>query len=111
MGLNPFPAGDGRPWEHTFTTDSGIFPLTGLLGSDIAFHLQDVNTGVLYICTGVWSVTDAVGGKAKFTPSVADLLPTNPLGKPGLYRAYPVVALSSGPVPMDAQLLQVVSEP
>jgi len=43
--------------------------------------------------------------------TAADLLSTNPLGKAGLYKAYPVVTLATGPVSMDAQTLQVISEP
>ena len=112
MSWSPVAAGDGRPSHHTFTTDSGIFSLVGLSNSTIAMHLEDVNNSyALYICTGTWTITNAYGGKADFTPSVADLLPTNPLGKPGLYKAYPVVMLSTGPVPMDNQLLQIVSGP
>lgn len=109
---SPITSGDGRPSHHTFTTDSGIFSLTGVQNSNIAMHLLDTNNNnTLYICTGTWNITDATNGKADFTPSAADLLSTNPLGKPGLYKAYPVVTLSSGPVALDAQLLQVIAEP
>ncbi len=112
MSWGPIAAFDGRASHHTFTTDSGIFVLTGLANSAIAMHLEDINNNnALYVCTGGWLVTDAANGKADFTPSAADLLSTNPLGKPGLYKAYPVVALSTGPVAMDSQLLQVVSLP
>ena|SRR6266699_3332641 len=112
MAWSPISSGDGRPSHHTFTTDSGIFPLTGVANGSIALHLEDINNGnALYVCTGSWSVTDATNGKADFTPSAADLLSTNPFGKPGLYKAYPVVTLATGPVGMDFQLLQVVSEP
>ncbi len=112
MSWSPVAAGDGRPSHHTFTTDSGIFVLTGVANNAIALHLQDVNNGyALYVCTGTWAVTDAPNGKADFTPSAADLLSTNPLGKPGRYQAYPVVTLSTGPVPMDAQIVLVISEP
>jgi hypothetical protein len=109
---SPITSGDGRASHHTFTTDSGIFALTGLQNSNIAMHLEDTNNNyLLYICTGAWSITDATNGKADFTPSAADLLSTNPLGKPGLYKAYPVVTLATGPVAMDSQLLQVIAEP
>jgi len=109
---SPISAGDGRASHHTFTTDSGIFVLTGVANNAIAMHLEDVNNNLaLYICTGAWSVTDAANGKADFTPSAADLLATNPLGKAGLHKAYPVVTLSTGPVAMDWQYLQIVSEP
>jgi len=82
-------------------------------------HLQDTsNANALYICTGTWNITNvgAVGpplvlATADFTPSPADLLATNPLGKPGLYKIYPVVTLSSGPVPMDSQFILILSEP
>jgi hypothetical protein len=112
MPISPLGAGDGRPQHWTFTTDSGIFTLTGVANGSIAMHMQDVNnSNALYICTGTWSATDAANGKADFTPSVADLLATNPLGKPGLYKIYPVVTLSTGAVPMDAQLIQVGSQP
>lgn len=112
MSWSPIPSGDGRPSHHTFTTDSGIFVLTGLSGTALAMHLEDINNDfALYICTGTWTITDTVNGKADFTPSSADLLPANPLGKPGNYKAYPVVTLSSGPVPMDAQTIRVVSLP
>ncbi len=112
MAWSPLTAGDGRPSHHTFTTDTGIFILTGVANGSIAMHLEDINNNyALYICTGAWSVTDAANGKADFTPSSADLLSTNPLGKPGLYKAYPVVTLGSGPVGMDSQVLQVVSQP
>ncbi len=104
---SPVSAGDGRPSHHTFTTDSGIFSLFGLQNSNLAMHLED-ESDVLYVCTGTWSITgDGSAGQADFTPSAADLLSTHPLGKPGLYRAYPVVTLSTGPVAMDAQLLSV----
>lgn len=70
------------------------------------------NSYALYICTGAYAISgDGSAGVAIFTPSSADLLATNPLGKPGLYVAYPVVTLSTGPVSMDAQLLSVISEP
>src|SRR6266567_3031347 len=112
MTISPLPAGDGRPWHNTLTTDSAIFVLTGVANNAIAMHLEDVNNNLsLYVCTGAWSVTDAANGKADFTPSTADLLPTNPLGKAGLYKAYPVVTLGTGPVPMDSQLLSVVALP
>jgi len=112
MSWSPITAGDGRASHHTFTTDSGIFSLVGVANGSIAMHLEDVNNNYsLYICTGAWNITNAAGGLADFTPSAADLLSTNPLGKAGLYKAYPVVTLSTGPVPMDAQTLQVVSLP
>jgi hypothetical protein len=112
MAWSPITAGDGRPSHHTFTTDSGIFSLVGVANGSIAMHLEDVNNNeLLYICTGAWNITNAAAGLADFTPSAADLLPANPLGKPGLYEAYPVVTLATGPVAMDEQLLQVVSEP
>ena len=111
MSWSPVNSGDGRASHHTFTTDSGIFALTGVANNAIAMHLKDVNNNnALYVCTGAWTVTDATNGKADFTPSAADLLSTNPLGKPGLYIAYPVVTLATGPVAMDSQLVQVVSE-
>jgi hypothetical protein len=112
MSWSPVTAGDGRPSHHTFTTDSGIFPLTGVANGSIAMHLQDINNNyTLYVCTGAWAVTDAANGKADFTPSAADLLTTNPLGKPGRHNAYPVVTLGTGPVAMDSQILLVVGEP
>ncbi len=112
MSWSPITAFDGRASHHIFTTDSGIFSLVGLQNSNIAMHLEDVNNNyVLYICTGTWNITNGAGGLADFTPSSADLLSTNPLGKPGLYKAYPVVTLSTGPVGMDAQILQVIAEP
>jgi hypothetical protein len=75
-------------------------------------HLEDVNSNnALYVCTGTWNVTSGAGGLADFTPSPADELAANPLGKPGLYKIYPVVTLSGIPVPMDSQLIQVVSLP
>ncbi len=89
MGFTPFPAGDGRAWTMTFTTDSGVFNLTGVSNGSIALHTEDINN----------------------TPSAADLLSTNPLGKPGIYKIYPVVTLTTGPVAMDFQLLNVISEP
>ena len=113
MAWSPLMAGDGRPSHHTFTTDRGIFSLFSLQNSAIAMHLEDVNNNnQLYICTGTWAITgDGSAGKADFTPSSADLLPANPLGRPGLYKAYPVVTLGSGPVAMDSQLLSVIGEP
>jgi hypothetical protein len=119
MPINPLPAGDGRAWLHSFATDTGVFSLSGVANGSIALHIQDVNNNnALYICTGAWNITNfgSVGpplvlAQASFTPSPTDLLTTNPLGKPGLYRVYPVVTLATGPVAMDAQLLQVISEP
>src|SRR5258708_13514370 len=109
---SPITAGDGRASHHIFTTDTGIFTLVGLTTGALAMHLEDVNNGYsLYICTGAWTITDAANGKADFTPSTADLLSTNPLGKPGLYKAYPLVTLSPGPVAMHTPLLQVIAEP
>ncbi len=113
LPISPLGAGDGRPQEHDFRTDSAIFPLNGLTGSNIRFHLEDMNNSyALYICTGAYVISgDGSAGVAIFTPSSADLLTTNPLGKPGLYVAYPVVTLGTGPVSMDSQLLQVVALP
>ena|SRR6266571_1427424 len=112
MSWSPVAVGDGRPSHHTFTTDSGVFSLSGVANNAIAMHMEDINNNnALYICTGAWTITNAGLGLADFTPSAADLLTTNPLGKPGLYKAYPVVTLSTGPVPMDSQLIQVVSLP
>jgi hypothetical protein len=119
MGLSPFSIGNGEPWPgQGFTTDSGIFPLTGVLDAAIALHMQDINNNnALYVCTGTWHITNVgslgppvVIPTATFTPSVADLT-TGFLGKVGMYKAYPVVTLSTGPVPMDAQTIQVVSLP
>jgi hypothetical protein len=119
MPISPIAAFDGRAQTWTFTTDTSVFLLTGVLASAIAMHMQDTNNNnALYVCTGLWSniVAGAVGpplvpATAVFTPSLTDLLSTNPLGKPGLYKIYPVVTLSSGPVAMDAQFIQVISEP
>jgi hypothetical protein len=119
MTLSPMAAGDGRSQTWTFMTDTSIFPLTGIANGSIAMHLEDVNNNnALYICTGTWAITNVgsvgppiVYATANFTPSAADLLTTNPLGKAGLYKIYPVVTLSTGPVPMDAQTIQVVSLP
>ena len=112
MSWSPVPAGDGRASHHTFTTDSGVFSLVGVANGSIAMHLEDINNNfALYTCTGTWNITNAAGGLADFTPSAADLLPANPLGRAGLYKAYPVVTLATGPVSMDSQLLQVVSLP
>jgi hypothetical protein len=112
MGFSPFPAGDGSPWpSQAFTTDSGIYSLAGITNANIAMHMQDINNNnTLYICTGAWNITDAPGGKATFTPSVADVT-TGYLGKPGTYKIYPVVTLGTGPKSMDAQIIQVVSLP
>ncbi len=109
---SPVSVGDGRPSHHTFTTDSGIFALTGLQNSALALHMEDINNNyTLYVCTGTWNITNAAGGLADFTPSAQDLQSTNPFGKAGLYKTYPVVTLSTGPVAMDAQTVQVVSLP
>lgn len=119
MPWSPIPAGDGRVLHFSFATDSSFFSLAGLANGAIVMHLQDINNNnLLYVCTGTWNITGVgsagppvVLATADFTPSAADLLAANPLGKPGLYKAYPVVTLSTGPVPMDAQLVQVVSLP
>jgi hypothetical protein len=119
MPISPLGYGDGRPQTWTFTTDTSIFPLTGVANGSIFLHLQDVNNNnALYICTGTWNITNVgsvgpplVYATAVFTPSAADLLPANPFGKPGLYKVYPVVILSTGAVPMDSQLISIISEP
>jgi hypothetical protein len=114
MGLNPFYAGDGRTWPNqAFLTDSGIFSLAGLSGSAIALHTLDLNNDRhLYICTGTWAIVgDGSAGLANFTPSAADLLPANPLGRVSAYLVYPVVTVGGTPVAMDGQLLNVTSEP
>jgi hypothetical protein len=119
MAWSPIAAFDGRSSHHIFTTDSSVFLLTGVANGSIAMHMQDINNNnLLYVCTGAWNITNvgSVGpplvlATADFTPSPTDLLATNPLGKPGLYKAYPVVTLSSGAVPMDSQIVQVISEP
>jgi hypothetical protein len=119
MTWSPIAAGDGRASHHSFSTDSSFFSLAGVANGSIAMHLLDTsNNNVLYVCTGAWNVTNVgsagppvVLATADFTPSPQDLLSTNPLGKPGMYLAYPVVTLGTGPVPMDSQLIQVKSEP
>jgi hypothetical protein len=112
MSWSPLSAGDGRPSHHTFTTDSGVFPLTGLANGALAMHIEDINSNnALYICTGAWTITNGPAGLADFTPSVQDLGVTRPLGRAGVYLAYPVVTLASGPVAMDAQTIQVVARP
>lgn len=119
MPFSPFPAGDGRAWTNTLTTDSSFFSLTGVSNGSIAMHFEDINNGnALYIATGAWNITNVgsagppvVYATATFTPSAADLLSTNPLGKPGMYKVYPVVTLNTGPVAMDSQIMQVVSLP
>jgi hypothetical protein len=113
MGLSPFPAGDGSPWPpHGFTTDSGIYSLASIANNAIALHMEDINNNnQLYVCTGAWVIQgNGSTGQAAFTPSVADVT-TGYLGKPGLYKIYPVVTLSTGPKAMDAQIIQVVSLP
>jgi hypothetical protein len=113
MGFSPFPAGDGSAWPpQSFVTDSGVYSLAGLTNGNLAMHMQDMNNNnALYVCTGAWAIQgDGTAGKASFTPSVADVT-TGYLGKPGLYHIYPVVTLSTGAKPMDAQTIQVVSEP
>ena len=113
MGWSPLAAGDGRPSHHTFTTDSGVFSLTGIANGAIAMHLEDINNNnALYVCTGTWNITTSTNNNtADFTPSLADLLSTNPLGKPGLYKVYPVVTLTTGPVAMDSQLVEIDARP
>ncbi len=119
MSWGPIASGDGRASHHTFTTDSGIFSLAGVANGNIAMHLLDIrNNNALYICTGTWNITNVgsvgppvVNATADFTPSAADLLSTNPLGRLGVYEAYPVVTLSTGAVPLDAQFLEVVTRP
>jgi hypothetical protein len=111
MSWGPISVGDGRPSHHIFTTDSGVFSLAGVANNQIVMHMGDIgNNYALYVCTGTWNITDSPNGKADFTPSAADIS-TGSLGKVGLYKTYPVVTLSTGPVPMDAQVLQVVSLP
>lgn len=112
MTWSPVSIFDGRASHHTFTTDSGVFSLVGLINSALALHMEDINNNLtLYVCTGTWSITNAASGLADFTPSAADLQSTNPFGKPGLYKTYPVVTLSTGPVAMDSQIVQVVALP
>lgn len=112
MPISPLGVGDGRPQHWTFTTDSGIFTLFGLQNNNIALHTQDMNNNyALYVCTGAWAITgDGSAGKADFTPSLADLT-TGYLGHASLYKVYPVVTLSSGPVPMDSQTIVVEDRP
>ena len=110
MPISPIGIGDGRPQHWTFTTDSGIFSLATVAGSAITQHTRDIgNDNALYVCTGAWTITDGANGKADFSPSVADCT-TGYLGRARLYDVYPVVILASGPVPMDAQRVQVVDE-
>src|SRR6266576_3740767 len=60
MPISPIGSGDGRPQTWTFTTDTSIFPLTGIANGSIAMHLEDINNNnALYICTGAWNVTNA----------------------------------------------------
>ncbi len=87
MSWSPVSVGDGRASHHTFTTDSGVFSLVGLLNSALALHMEDINNNLtLYVCTGAWNITNAASGLADFTPSAQDLLSTNPFGKAGLYK-------------------------
>lgn len=119
MTFSPISVGDGRAWNNTFTTDSSFFSLSGVSNGSLAMHFEDINNGnALYIATGAWNITNVgsagppiVYATATYTPSAQDLLSTNPLGKAGIYKVYPVVTLTTGPVSMDAQLLQVVSLP
>ena len=113
MGFSPFPAGDGSAWPpQLFMTDTAIYSLVGVTNANIAMHMQDThNNMLLYICTGAWVIQgDGSAGKATFTPSPADVT-TGYLGKPGTYRIYPVVTLSTGAKPMDWQLMEVVIQP
>jgi hypothetical protein len=113
MGFSPFPAGDGAAWPpQAFTNDSGVYSLVGVTNANIAMHMQDMNNNnQLYVCTGAWVIQgDGSAGKAVFTPSPTDVT-TGYLGKPGQYKIYPVVTLSTGPKPMDAQIIQVVALP
>ena len=119
MPISPLTAGDGRAQIWTFTTDTSVFLLSGVTNANIAMHLLDTrNNNALYICTGTWNITNVgsvgppvVNATAVFTPSPTDLLSTNPLGRLGSYEVYPVVTLSTGAVPMDAQFLEVVARP
>jgi hypothetical protein len=112
MPVSPVSVGDGRPWHNTLTVDGGgLFSLVGVANNQIVLHMEDVNNNyALYICTGTWNITNAAGGLADFTPSPADMT-TGFLSKVGLYRTYPVVTLSTGAVPLDAQIIQVQSNP
>jgi hypothetical protein len=100
---SPISVGDGRVSHHTFTTDSGIFALTGLSNNALSLHLVDTSNATLRICTGTFNITDGPNGKADFTPTVADVATA------GIYRAYPVVTLATGPVAMDPQILEILN--
>lgn len=99
MSWSPISVNDQRPSHHTFLTDSGIFSLVGVANNQIALHLIQGST--LRVCIGTWTITNAAGGLADFYPSALDV------GTAGDFIAYPVVTLSTGPVAMDSQVLEI----
>src|SRR5258708_27836633 len=102
MGFTPFPAGDGRAWTMTFTTDSGVFNLTGVSNGSIALHTEDINNNLtLYFCTGSGEFTKCAGGAATFSPTAALPPGNNPPGEAGHSNIFPRCARSTRTVSID----------
>ena|SRR5579872_6556387 len=105
MGFSPIGVGDASPTHWTFTTDSGVFALTGISASAIAMHYieQPPSGSPARVGTGTWTITNAGSGLADYYPSSADV------ATPGTYKIYPVITLSTGPKPFDPQILEILN--
>lgn len=104
--LSPISIGDCSPWPSTFTTDSGVFPLTGILSTDITMHFSNkASPQVIRIGLGAFQVTNAASGEANFTPDPTDV------ANPGIYMAYPVIYMRNATPPynkaFDPQILEI----
>jgi hypothetical protein len=107
MPITPIYVGDTSPlWHNTFLDDSGnIFPLSGLTVANLSMHFLNLETGVLKLGTGTWTITNAPAGKADYALSTAD---TNTAG---VWKVYPVVMTANGPQHMDYQIIEILSLP
>lgn len=104
--FSPIGVGDARPSHHTLTTDTGVFSLFGLSNSALAMHYIEQPNGTLRIGTGTWTISgDGSAGIAFYAPSRQDVETA------GTYKVYPVVTLSSGPVPFMPQMLEILNLP
>ena len=91
------------------TDDTGtVLPLTGLSATAITMKLIRNTVGAAFmtpapiICTGVWSITNAAGGIARY-----QWVPTDTL-TPGEYLTDIIIQTASGPIHLDPFIIEIL---